>query len=204
VGLVAALGALLGMTSAPAQAAGSLLCPVVTRGTLTEIASRPGLIVVANVVKLNEPGTPATDWFQVHTLIRQGPEPVGYLADGTLAVPANACWDDLHPGDRIVAIFPYPDTLVAERSVAWRIDPDGSVTQASHQEVSGVPKSGTALIQALARIVTGLPVTSTAVPLTPHGEGAPIESGLVILAAWVGGLIAMRWRFSRTRRPHPR
>ena len=125
----------------------------------------PGLIVVADVIALRQGDTPAVDKFAVRQVIRpEVPDQGLDLRAGVLTVPSNDCWQGLRPGDRIIAIFPSPDTLVAERSVAWRVGPGDPVEQRSSQDVTGVPTSATALIETLQRMVAGVPATSTDLP----------------------------------------
>ncbi len=175
---------------------GPIPCTAVTHGTLAEVAASPGLIVVADVIALRQGDTPAVDQFAVKQIIR--PEVLDQGLDlraGVLTVPSNECWQGLRPGDRIIAIFPSPDTLVAERSVAWRVGPGDRVEQSSSQDVRGVPTSATALIQALKRVPAGLPPTSTDLPDPDHSSPAGM-AGLVALGllAFMG---AAMWTLRR-------
>ncbi len=168
------VGMAAGGAPTAALAAGAPACPAVTHGTLGAVARQPGLIVVADVEGIDQPGTPATDTLAIREIIRQPPNPVfGDLGAGTLTVPSNACWEGLRPGDRVVAVFPYPDGLVAERSVAWRVDRGGGVSQVSHQDVTGVPATAARLIAALRRVASGLPETSTLPPAESRSAIAP-------------------------------
>lgn len=130
VGIALVVGTLLIAPSASIPPAAAAACPAVTHGTLAEIVASPGLIVVADVIALRQGDTPAVDQFAVKQVIRpEVPDQGLDLRAGVLTVPSNECWQGLRPGDRIIAIFPSPDTLVAERSVAWRIGAGDRVEQ---------------------------------------------------------------------------
>ena len=113
-----------------------------------------------------------------------------------LTVPSNDCWQGLRTGDRIIAIFPSPDTLVAERSVAWRVGPGDRVEQTSSQDVTGVPTSATALIEILEGLVAGVPATSTDLP-DPDQSPPPEVAGIaaLLLLSFIG---AAAYRQPRT------
>ena len=113
-----------------------------------------------------------------------------------LTVPSNDCWQGLRPGDRIIAIFPSHDMLVAERSIAWRIGPGDRVGQSSSQNVTGVPTSATALIEILEGLVAGVPATSTDLP-DPDQSPPPVVAGIaaLLLLSFIG---AAAYRQPRT------
>ena len=157
----------------------------------------PGLIVAADVIALRQGDTPAVDKFAVTQVIRPGVPDLGLdLRAGVLTVPSNDCWQGLRPGDRIIAIFPSPDTLVAERSVVWRVGPDGRVEQSLSQDVTGVPTSATALIESLQRLIARIPATSTDLP-NPDQSPPPGVAGNValLLLSFIG---AAAYRQPRT------
>lgn len=196
-----AFSALLLWSTPPADAAQPTNCQAVTRGSLADVAAAPGLIVVADVQRINEPGTPASDTFAIREIIRLPPDPVFDLSNGTLATAWNECWDGLQPGDRIVAIFPFPDAVVHERSVAWRIETDGTVTQVSHQDVTGVPVTSDELIRILRANASGVPDTSaTLAPLAP-ATVMPIAAGLAFAVSLVGALVVLGRRGRHARQP---
>ena len=174
--------------SASIHPAAAAACPAVTHGTLAEVVASPGLILVADVIALRQGDTPAVDQFAVKQVIRPEVLDQGLdLRGGVLTVPSNGCWQGLRPGDRIIAIFPSPDTLVAGRSVAWRVGPGDRVEQSSSQDVTGVPTSATALIESLQRLVAGAPATSTNLSnpdqLPPPGPAGVV---VVVLLAFFG------------------
>lgn len=181
VGTALLVGTLVIAPSTWLPPAAAASCPAVTHGTLAEVVASPGLILVADVIALRQGDTPAVDEFAVKQVIRpeipdQGLGPRA----GVLTVPSNECWQSLRPGDQIIAIFPSPDTLVAERSVAWRVGPGDRVEQSSSQDVTGVPITATALIESLQRMVAGVPATSTDLP-NPHPSSPPGVAGVVAL-----------------------
>jgi hypothetical protein len=190
VGIALIVGTLLIAPSASIPPAAAAACPAVTHGTLAEVVASPGLILVADVIALGQGDTPAVDQFAVKQVIRpEVPDQGLDLRAGVLTVPSNECWQNLRPGDRIIAIFPSPDTLVAERSVAWRVGPSGRVEQISSQDLTGVPTSATALIETLQRMVTVVPATATDDP--PDQSPPPGVAGIValLLLAFVGAAI---------------
>jgi hypothetical protein len=165
VGIALLVGTLQIVPSASTSAAAAASCPAVTHGTLADVVALPGLIVAADEIALRQGDTPAVDKFAVTQVIRPEVPDQGFdLRAGVLTVPSNDCWQGLRTGDRIIAIFPSPDTLVAERSVAWRVGPGDRVEQTSSQDVTGVPTSATALIDTLEVLVAGVPATSTDLP----------------------------------------
>ena len=181
VGIALVVGTLLIAPSASIPPAAAAACPAVTHGTLAEIVASPGLIVVADVIALRQGDTPAVDQFAVMQVIRpEVPDQGLDLRGGVLTVPSNECWQGLRPGDRVIAIFPSPDTLVAERSVAWRVGPGDRVEQSSSQDVTGVPTSANALIETLQRLVAGVPATSTDLPNPDQSSPAGV-AGIVAL-----------------------
>ena len=119
-----------------------------------------------------------------------------------LTVPSNDCWQSLRPGDRIIAIFPSPDTLVAERSVAWRVGPGDRVEQSSSQDVTGVPTTTNALIETLQRLVARVPATSTDLPNPDQSSPAGVAGvGTLVLLAFIG---ATMWTLRPPGRSQPR
>jgi hypothetical protein len=197
VGIALLVGTLQIVPSTSTSVAAAAACPVVTHGTLAEVVASPGLIVVADVIALRQGDTPAVDKFAVTQVIRpEVPDQGLDLRAGVLTVPSNDCWQGLRPGDRIIAIFPSPDTLVAERSVAWRIGPGDRVGQSSSQNVTGVPTSATALIETLEGLVAGVPATSTDLP-DPDQSPPPVVAGIaaLLLLSFIG---AAAYRQPRT------
>ena len=188
VGIALLVGTLQTVPSTSNSAAAAASCPAVTHGTLAQVVASPGLIVVADVIALRQGDTPAVDKFAVRQVIRpEVPDQGLDLRAGVLTVPSNECWQGIRTGDRIIAIFPSPDTLVAERSVAWRVGPGGRVEQSSSQDVTGVPTSATAVIESLQRLVAGIPATSTDLP-NPDQSPPPGVAGIValLLVALIG------------------
>ncbi len=192
IGLACLLGALPVVAPATTPATEAATCSPVTHGTLAQVVAEGGLIVVARVTVIRGGDTPATDHFAVQEVIRpQVPDQGLDLRAGTLIVVSNACWN-ARVGDRIIAIFPYPDGMVAEKSVAWRIGTDGLVEQISPQDVTDVPPSANALIATLERLAGSIPDTATA-PSRPDPADGPVSPGnllgLILLAslgsAWV-------------------
>ena len=197
VGIALLVGTLQIVPSTSTSAAAAAACPVVTQGTLAEVVASPGLIVVADVIALRQGDTPAVDKFAVRQVIRpEVPDQGLDLRAGVLTVPSNDCWQGLRPGDRIIAIFPSHDTLVAERSIAWRIGPGDRVGQSSSQNVTGVPTSATALIEILEGLVAGVPATSTDLP-DPDQSPPPVVAGIaaLLLLSFIG---AAAYRQPRT------
>jgi len=181
VGIALLVGTLQIVPLASTSAAAAASCPAVTHGTLADVVALPGLIVAADVIVLRQGDTPAVDKFAVTQVIRpEVPDQGLDLRAGVLIVPSNDCWQGLRPGDRIIAIFPSPDTLVAERSVVWRVGPDGRVEQRLSQDVTGVPTSATALIESLQRLIARIPATSTDLP-NPDQSPPPGVAGIVVL-----------------------
>lgn len=197
VGIALVVGTFLIAPSASIPPAAAAACPAVTHGTLAEVVASPGLILVADVIAIRELGTPAVDRLAVREIIRpEIPDQGLDLRAGVLTVPSNECWQGLRPRDRVIAIFPSPDTLVAERSVAWRVGPGGRVEQSSSQDVTGVPTTATALIETLQRLVAGVPATSTDLP-DPDQSSPPGVAGIVALMflAFIGAAMwALRGR----------
>lgn len=194
-GIALVIGSFLLALPASIAPAAAASCPAVTHGTLAQVVASPGIILVADVIALGLGDTPVVDQFAVRQVIRpEVPDQGLDLRDGVLAVPSNACWLGLRPGDRIIAIFPSPDTLVAERSVAWRVGPGDRVKQISRQDVTGVPTTGTALLEALQRLVAGLPPTSTDAP-EPVASSQPGMAGVValVLVGFIGVAMRSRW-----------
>jgi hypothetical protein len=195
IGLACLLGALpvvFPATTPPTEAA---TCSPVTHGTLAQVVAEGGLIVVARVTVVGGGDTPATDHFAIQEVIRpQVPGQGLDLRAGTLIVVSNACWN-AHVGDRIIAIFPYPDGMVAEKSVAWRIGSDGLVEQISSQDVTDVPPSANALIAALERLAGSIPDTATAPSRSDPADG-PVSPGdllgLIFLASLGSACILSR------------
>ena len=188
VGIALLVGTLQIVPSASTSAAAAASCPAVTHGTLADVVALPGLIVAADEIALRQGDTPAVDKFAVTQVIRpEVPDQGRDLRAGVLTVPSNDCWQGLRPGDRIIAIFPSPDTLVAERSVAWRVGPGDRVEQTSSQDVTGVPTSATALIETLERLVAGVPATSTDLP-NPDQSPPPEVAGIaaLLLLSFIG------------------
>ena len=188
VGIALLVGTLQTVPSTSTSAVAAASCPAVTHGTLAQVVASPGLIVVADVIALRQGDTPVVDQFAVRQVIRpEVPDQGLDLRAGVLTVPSNECWQGLRTGDRIIAIFPSPDTLVAERSVAWRVGPGDRVEQSSSQDVTGVPTSATALIESLQRLVAGVPATSTDLP-NPDQSPPPGVAGIValLLVALIG------------------
>lgn len=158
------VGALLLAPSAqmsPAAATSCTFAPA-THGTLAEVVAGPGLILVADVVAIHQGGTPMVDTFAIQEIIRppaEGQSPLDGRIFTTPSLPE--CWMPLLPGDRIIAIFPQPDTLTPVRSVVWRVGSGGLVEQVSFQDVTEVPSSSTGLIEALRRLTTRAPSATT-------------------------------------------
>ena len=202
VGIALLVGTLQIAPSVSTSAAAAAFCTAVTHGTLAEVVASPGLILVADVIALRQGDTPAVDQFAVRQVIRpEVPDQGLDLRAGVLTVPSNECWQSLRPGDRIIAIFPSPDTLVAERSVAWRVGPGDEVEQSSSQDVTGVPTSATALIEILQRMVAGVPATSTDLPNPDQSSPAGVAGvGTLVLLAFMGAAIwTLRRRAPATR-----
>ena len=202
VGIALVVGTLLIAPSASIPPAAAAACPAVTHGTLAEIVASPGLIVVADVIALRQGDTPAVDQFAVRQVIRpEVPDQGLDLRAGVLTVPSNECWQSLRPGDRIIAIFPSPDTLVAERSVAWRVGAGDRVEQSSSQDVTGVPTSATALIETLQRLVAGVPATSTDLPNPDQSPPAGLAGvvAVVLLALFGAAMWTLRRRAGASR-----
>lgn len=196
VGIALLVGTLQIAPSVSTSAAAAAFCTAVTHGTLAEVVASPGLILVADVIALRQGDTPAVDQFAVRQVIRpEVPDQGLDLRAGVLTVPSNECWQSLRPGDRIIAIFPSPDTLVAERSVAWRVGPGDRVEQSSSRDVTGVPTSATALIEILQRMVAGVPATSTDLPNPDQSSPAGVAGvGTLVLLAFMG---AAMWTLRR-------
>ncbi len=199
--LVCLVGALILASPAGTLPATAATCSPVTHGTLAEVVAQGGLIVVATVTVINGGDTPATDHFAVQEVIRpQVPDQGLDLRAGTLIVVSNQCWN-AHVGDRIVAFFPYPDGMVAVKSVAWRIGSDGRIEQVSSQDVTGVPTTANALIDTLKRLVSGVPDTATASPRPEPAQGPANAAGLlglVLLLSLGASLLILRLRMSGT------
>jgi hypothetical protein len=150
-----------------------------TRGTLAEVVAEPGLILVATVVAIHQGGTPMVDTFAVQEIIRppaEGQSPLDGRIFTTPSLPE--CWMPLLPGVRIIAIFPQPDTLTPLRSVVWRVGSGGLVQQISFQDVTEVPSSAAALIDALRWLTTRAPNTWTE---PSRVDGAASVAELVLL-----------------------
>lgn len=182
----------------PASAAS---CSAVTHGTLAEVVASPGLILVADVIAIRDPGTPDVDRLPVQEVIRpEVPDQGLDLRAGVLIMPSNECWQGLRAGDRIVAIFPYPDGgLVAGRSVAWRIS-GSRVEQVSHQDVTGVPTSASALIEALRRLGARAPDAATALPEPDPSPRRDGTGGFVALVFYLSVGLASSILVRRARR----
>lgn len=191
------VGALLIAPSAQVSPAAATSCAFVpaTRGTLAEVVAEPGLILVANVVAIHQGGTPMVDTFAVQEIIRppaEGQSPLDGRIFTTPSLPE--CWMPLLPGDRIIAIFPQPDTLTPLRSVVWRVGSGGLVQQISFQDVTEVPSSATALIDALRWLTTRAPNTSTE-PSRVDGAASVAELVLLGLVSLASSLLAWRPRW---------
>lgn len=185
-----AVGALLITPSAGLSPAEASSCSAVTHGTLADVVATPGLIVVADVSKIRLLGTPTVDEFAVRQVIRRGPPGQGVdLRGGMLIEPSNYCWPRLRPGDRIIAIYPFPDGLVAERAVVWRITSAGIAEEISGQAVTGVPRSAAGLIETLERLVAHMPDTATSPPAPDPSPGG--NSAAVVVLVFPGVLAAM-------------
>ncbi len=196
VGIALLIGTLQVVPSSSAAAAS---CAAITHGTLAQVVASPGLILVADVIALRQGDTPAVDQFAVKQVIRPAVADQGLdLRVGVLTVPSDECWLGLRPGDRIIAIFPYPDTLVAERSVAWRVGPGDRVEQVSNQDVTRVPASATALVRILQRLVAGVPATST--DLTNPDQSSPAGVAGVWMLAFLASLGTVMWTLRRRAR----
>lgn len=198
--LACLFGALILVSPAGTLPAAAATCSSVTHGTLAQVVAQGGLIVVATVTVINGGDTPATDHFAVQQVIRpQTPDQGLDLRADNLIVVHNECWS-AHVGDRIVAIFPHPDGMVAVKSVGWRIGSSGGVEQISSQDVTGVPTSANALIVALKRLAGGVPDTATVSPGQEPGH-EPVSAaallGLVLLLSLGASLLIFGQRAPR-------
>ncbi len=198
VGIALLVGTLQLAPPAPIPADAAAPCTAVTHGTLAQVVASPGLILVADVIALRQGDTPAVDQFAIKQVIRPAVADQGLdVRAGVLTVPSNECWLGLRPGDRIIAIFPSPDGLVAERSVAWRVGPGNRVEQISSQDVTGAPTGATALIRTLQRLVAVAPATSTDLP--NPGESSPAGVAGVAMLMLLTFVVSAMWTIRRAR-----